>query len=189
MFNKVSYEIIRYKEELMDMSFFKKLTETVSKGVTTATEKAQQTVEITRLNAQMSGKRKEIEKLFANIGESVYEAYLAQDLSMAESKVIPGSEEISAIRVEITSLDDRIKAIRNEKECVCGKRMPIDTRFCPSCGHPFPDPVPEVIEEETPIQEETPSSVTADQRQICKSCGTPLFADSHYCPTCGEPTR
>jgi rRNA maturation endonuclease Nob1 len=189
MFNKASYEIITYQKELMDMSFFKKLSDTVSKGVTTATEKAQQTVEITRLNAQMSGKRKEIEKLFANIGESVYEAYLAQDLSMAESKVIPGCEEISAIRVEITSLDDRIKEIRNEKECVCGKRVPVDTRFCPSCGHPFPDPVLEVVEEESPIQEETPSSVTADQRQICKSCGTPLFADSHYCPTCGQPTR
>ncbi len=199
------------------MSFFKKFTETVSKGVTTATEKAQQTVEVTRLNAQISGKRKEIDKLFANIGESVYEAYQAHDLSLAESKVIPGCEEIAAIRDEIAALNDRIKAIRNEKECVCGKRLPYDTRFCPSCGNPFPEPEPEA-NEKSPIQvdphvpvdaaigidtsplaegqdvrvseaEDPAPAITADQRQICKSCDTPLFADSHYCPTCGQPTR
>ncbi|MCD9021380.1 zinc ribbon domain-containing protein [Cohnella silvisoli] len=198
------------------MSFFKKFTETVSKGVSTATEKAQQTVEITRLNAQISGKRKEIDKLFANIGASVYEAYLAHDLSRAESKVIPGCEEITAIRGEIAALDDRIKTIRNEKECVCGKRVPYDTRFCPSCGHPFPEPEPEAVEE-SPIQADpyvpvdpdsepeietfggagdldsletkAPPTPPVDQRQICGSCGTPLYADSHFCPTCGQSTR
>lgn len=189
------------------MSFFKKLTDTVSKGVTTATEKAQQTVETTRLNAQISSKRKEIDKLFARIGESVYEAYQEKDLSLAEVKVIPGCEEISAIYAEIASIDDRIKSIRNEKECVCGKRLPSDTRFCPSCGHPFPEPEPVIIEE-APIQvdpylpdesddangpdltkSEEPTPTIVDQRQICKSCGTPMFGDSHFCPTCGQATR
>jgi predicted RNA-binding Zn-ribbon protein involved in translation (DUF1610 family) len=198
------------------MSFFKKLSETVSKGVSTATEKAQQTVEITKLNVQISGKRKEIEKLFTTIGESVYEAYLEKDQSLAQVKVVPISEEITAIRNEINALDDRIKAIRNEKDCVCGKRVPFDTRYCPSCGHAFPEP--EIVKDypiqvetyvpEAPLEEELldhqgetvldsdevaafkDESVRAmDQRQICKSCGTPLYADSHYCPNCGQPTR
>jgi rRNA maturation endonuclease Nob1 len=196
------------------MSFFKKFTDTVSKGVTSATEKAQQTVEVTRLNSQISSKRKEIDKLFASIGESVYGAYEVNDLSLAEEKVIPFCNEITAIRSEIAVLDDRIKMIRNEKECVCGKRLPQDTRFCPSCGHPFPEPV--IVEEfsiqvdpivpvDTSIHKESDiqknalesSDVTesveppkvVDQRQICKSCSTPLFADSHFCPTCGQATR
>jgi rRNA maturation endonuclease Nob1 len=199
------------------MSFFKKFTETVSKGVTTATEKAQQTVEITRLNAQISGKRKEIEKLFANIGSYVYEAYMAHDLSKAEAKVIPVCEQITAIRSEIAVIDDRIKTIRNEKECVCGNRVPYDTRFCPSCGHPFPEPELKAAQEssdqadpthaqvdpsidsepniltgvpETGLPETVvPPSQPVDQRQICLSCGTPLYADSHYCPACGQSTR
>lgn len=199
------------------MSFFKKFTDTVSKGVTSATEKAQQTVEVTRLNAQISSKRKEIDKLFARIGESVYEAFEEKDLSLAEAKVIPGCEEISSIYDEIAVINSRIKDIRNEKECVCGKRLPNDTRFCPSCGHPFPDPEP-VASEEPAIQvdpyvpddtvrdegtaiqgdhsvnpelpkEESAPPVIIDKRQICKSCGTPLFADSHFCPTCGQATR
>ncbi|OXS52274.1 hypothetical protein B1A99_34715 [Cohnella sp. CIP 111063] len=199
------------------MSFFKKITDTVSKGVTTATEKAQQTVEITKLNNQISGKRKDIDKLYAAIGEAVYEAYLAKDLSASEDQVRPKCEEISAIREEIAGLDARIKAIRNEKDCEsCGKRVSEETRFCPSCGHAFPPPVvekepiqvdlhvpeephgaetseaaeasdsPDVSDAAISAEEESPR---VDQRQICNSCGTPLYADSHFCPACGQSTR
>jgi len=200
------------------MSFFKKITDTVSKGVTTATEKAQQTVEITKLNNQISGKRKDIDKLYAVIGEAVYEAYLAKDLSVSEDQVRPKCEEISEIREEIASLDARIKAIRNEKDCEsCGKRVSEETRFCPSCGHAFPPPVvekdpiqvdlhvpeephevgtseaeealtnsPDASDAATSAEEEAPR---LDQRQICNSCGTPLYADSHFCPACGQSTR
>jgi rRNA maturation endonuclease Nob1 len=203
----------------MNMSFFKKLSDTVSKGVTTATEKAQQTVEITRLNAQISGKRKEIDKIFLKIGESVYEAFQMKNLSLAEAKVMPGCEEIAALYEEMAHLHERINEIRNEKECVCGKNVPFETRFCPSCGHSFPEPEL-IIEEESLIQvdpivpedslteqaselssadsehvvseqpeDEVLPPVIVDQRQICKSCGTPLYADSHFCPTCGQATR
>lgn len=186
------------------MSFFKKITDSVSKGVSTATEKAQQTVEITKLNAQISSKRKDIDKLFAIIGESVYEGYEAQDLSSTQVKVLPKCDEITAIRAEIALLDERIKSIRNEKDCVCGKRVAEDTRFCSSCGHRFPDPIvvekPIQVDPYVPDDTELDSSEAiadegqeekshVDQRQICKSCGTPLYADSHYCPACGQPTR
>ncbi|RKP57204.1 hypothetical protein D7Z26_04265 [Cohnella endophytica] len=183
------------------MSFFKNLKETVSKGVSTATEKAQQTVEVTRLNAQISGKRKEIEKLFAIIGESVYEGYQVQDLSQAEAKVLPRCAEITAIQEEISALNDRIKAIRNEKDCVCGNRVSADTKFCPSCGNRFPDPVivkdpiqvdpylPESEHADYPDGEVSEEAVRVDQRQVCKSCGTPLYADSHFCPACGQATQ
>lgn len=189
------------------MSFFKKITETVSKGVSTATEKAQQTVEITRLNSQISGKRKEIEKLFTDIGESVYEAYRAHDLSLAEAKVIPACEKIVAIHSQIAALDDRIKELRNEKDCVCGQRVPYDVRFCPSCGHPFPDHHQEQLPNEErseaadaevdvepavePEQEDTyipqpelpPRSV---RPQLCHNCGARLEPDSRFCHTCGQ---
>ncbi|MFB9277862.1 zinc-ribbon domain-containing protein [Cohnella cellulosilytica] len=194
------------------MSFFKKITDSVSKGVTTATEKAQQTVEITKLNNQISGKRKDIDKLYAAIGEAVYDAHLANDLSTAEALVTPKCEEITAIREEIAVLDARIKAIRNEKDCeACGKRVPEDTRFCPSCGYAFPAPVvekepiqvdlhvPEESEEESGARQEADGAIEAEQaeaesarvdlRQICNSCGTPLYADSHFCPACGQSTR
>lgn len=141
------------------MSLFRKITETVTKGVSTATEKAQQTVEITRVHAQISGKRKEMEKLFAGIGEAVYGGYKAKDISLAEAKAIPICEEIDRLQSEIESLEERLMQLRNEKECECGKRVTYDTRFCPSCGRPFPDPEPH----SDPVAEQAiPSDETAD---------------------------
>ena len=86
------------------MSLFRKITETVTKGVSTATEKAQQTVEITRVHAQISGKRKEMEKLFAGIGEAVYGGYKAKDIPLAEAKAIPICEEIDRLQSEIADV-------------------------------------------------------------------------------------
>jgi hypothetical protein len=134
------------------MDLFRKISETVSKGVSTATEKAQQTVEITRLHSQISGKRKEIEKLYGDIGAAVFDGYLNKDLSLAEPKVIPACEEIAAIRHEIETLENRIMMLRNEKECVCGKKLPFDTRFCPACGHPFPEPSAQAEREPEPLE-------------------------------------
>ncbi|MBB6673398.1 zinc ribbon domain-containing protein [Cohnella nanjingensis] len=193
------------------MSFFKKFTETVSKGVTTATEKAQQTVEITKIHSQISGKRKEIEKRFSDIGEAVYEAYLQHDLSRAEGVIIPACEEIAGFRREITGLEDRIRALRNEKECSCGQKVPFDTRFCPACGSPFADPVPpEPVATADPLApsesvadaaaeaadadptaervelEEAPES-EADVVRLCAECGAELPEDARFCQTCGHP--
>ncbi|WP_276352006.1 zinc-ribbon domain-containing protein [Cohnella caldifontis] len=124
------------------MSLFRKITETVSKGVTTATEKAQMTVEITRLHAQISGKRKEIEKRHMEIGAIVFEGFAAGNGASDEAKVHAICEEIAGILREIDDLEERIMQLRNEKECECGRKVPYDTRFCPSCGHKFPEPAP-----------------------------------------------
>ncbi|MCC3373352.1 zinc ribbon domain-containing protein [Cohnella sp. REN36] len=194
------------------MSFFKKFTETVSKGVSTATEKAQQTVEITKIHSQISGKKKEIEKRFSDIGEAVYEAYLQHDLSRAEGEIIPACEEIARIRREIGGLEDRIRALRNEKECACGQKVPFDTRFCPSCGSPFAEPVPEepapaeeATDEESltaadkaedvapadPLaveaSEEPSSEPEAEPVHLCAACSAELPEDARFCQTCGEP--
>lgn len=141
------------------MSFFKKLTETVSKGVSSATEKAQQTVEITKLHSQISGKRKEIDRKYAEIGEAVYKAYLSGDLSAAEVDVIPACQQVADRERDIDALEDRIRELRNEKECECGQRVPFQTRFCPACGKPFPEqaPPPAVAEGELSVLQETPT--------------------------------
>jgi RNA polymerase subunit RPABC4/transcription elongation factor Spt4 len=197
------------------MDLFRKISETVSKGVSTATEKAQQTVEISRLHSQISGKRKEIDKLFTDLGEAVFDAYLAKDLSLAEPRVIPACEQVAAIRHEIEDLALRIMRIRNEKECVCGKKVPFDTRFCPSCGHRFPEPPvepePQAAEPLEPHDEgEAPAAAdwsdvgralplyrteeehleaghNVQASSVCQACGMTVDASSRYCPSCGTP--
>lgn len=180
------------------MSFLKKLTETVTKGVSTATEKAQQTVEITKLHTHISGKRKEIERRYTRIGEAVYEAYLKKDLSLAEGLVIPECDEISGIRKEIAGLEERIRELRNEKECECGQEVPYDTKFCPSCGRKFPEPVPVQVEVLPPEHEESEEPeeaeaeavvLEAEATPVCGSCGAELKPDVRFCPECGAPVQ
>lgn len=189
------------------MSFLKKITETVSKGVSTATEKAQQTVEITRLNAQISARKKEIEKKLAAIGEAVFDAYLEKDLSKAEQTIIPICETIVGLRKEIAGMEDRIRELRNEKECVCGTKVPFDTRFCPNCGRKFEEPVHAAVEvvetvperaqaAELPEEEQAAESpaghAEAAEPQVlprCGNCGADLLANARFCPGCGHPVQ
>jgi len=197
------------------MSLFRKITETVSKGVTTATEKAQQTVEITRLHTQISGKRKEVDKLLHGIGEIVFESYQTNDRSELEEKIKSACEEIVAVQAEIESLEDRILQLRNEKECECGKKLPFDTRYCPSCGHAFPEPevatdplIPQSSVSVDPIRHEDSDAeaILTDAPQhehagenadidlvreadaaSCAGCGTTLASSARFCPSCGQP--
>ncbi|MEC0228477.1 zinc ribbon domain-containing protein [Paenibacillus alba] len=115
------------------MSFFDK----VKQGATDAAKKAQQTVEITKLKTQISSKEKEIEKHYNLIGESVYAAHLAGNAAQSETDVADLCEGITSIKQEIALIEQKISEARNEKECVCGKVVLADTKFCSVCGHKF----------------------------------------------------
>lgn len=171
------------------MSLFRKITETVSKGMSTAAEKAQHTVEITRLSAQISSKRKEIEKRYIEIGEAVYGGYAAGDIRPTETKVVSACGEIAAIVKEIEALDERIMQLRNEKTCECGKRVPYETRYCPSCGRKFPEPDlaadPAAGPAEAALSEE--GREEAEHASGCPGCGAAMEASAKYCPACGMP--
>lgn len=115
------------------MSFFDK----VKQGATDAAKKAQQTVEITRYKTQISSKEREIERIYKLIGESVYNSYLAGDYSQVQINVTDFCQGITQINQEISEIEQKITEVRNEKECVCGKVVATDTKFCSSCGHHF----------------------------------------------------
>lgn len=145
------------------MSIFRKITESVTRGVSTATEKAQQTVEMTRLSVQVAAKHKDIERLFTQMGEAVYQGYLAKNLAQAEPKIFPACREIEKLYAEIARLEDRLMALRNEKECVCGQKVTYDARYCPACGHPFPIPAV-AVDNAVPQQSET--AITQENKPL-----------------------
>ncbi|MNQ96958.1 hypothetical protein D3C85_1125820 [compost metagenome] len=115
------------------MSFFDK----VKQGASEAAKKAQQTVEITKFKTQISLKEREIDKIYKLIGESVYTSYLSGDYTRVEDNVKDYCLGIAQINQEITDLEQKITEVRNEKECVCGKTVAADTKFCSTCGHHF----------------------------------------------------
>ncbi|MEF3304757.1 zinc ribbon domain-containing protein [Paenibacillus sp. GYB003] len=127
------------------MSFFEKMKE----GAAKAAEKAKETVEVTRLNAQIGAKKKEIEKLQQNIGELVYQSYLSKDADL-ESRTVSLCMQIADRYQDIAALELKIKEVKNEKVCVCGAELAADIRFCPSCGHQF-EPKPAEPDKTAPV--------------------------------------
>jgi hypothetical protein len=114
-------------------NFFQK----VKDGASKAAEKASQTLETTKLSAQISGKRKLIGEWFEEIGAAVYEGFQNGDPAAAEEKALALCAQVSAAKQEVAELEIKIKQLKNEKDCVCGRTVPLETAFCPSCGHKF----------------------------------------------------
>jgi ubiquinone biosynthesis protein UbiJ len=115
------------------MSFFDKIKEGAKKG----TILAQQTVEVTKINSQISSKKKEIEEKYSNIGQIVFEAHRTNHREAAEMEmpVLKLCSEVSRLFQQITDLEHRINAIKNEKACSCGSVVSSDIKFCPKCGN------------------------------------------------------
>lgn len=161
------------------MSFFKKMQE----GAAKAAEKAKETIEINRLHAQISSKRKEVDMVCQKIGESIYQSYQGGDMSKAEASVLAMCAQIDQLHQEIVSIEGKIKDVKNEKDCVCGRTVPVETRFCSSCGHKF-EPEAQVQDEEAAeIEPETEAGIAIE----CVVCHAELEPEAQFCGNCGAP--
>lgn len=175
------------------MGFFDKLKEGASK----AADKAKDSVEVVRINSQIAAKRKEIEKCYMQIGEVVFRAYVANELTSIDQSIVSTSDMILSLQRDIVELEEKIKIIREEKDCVCGKLVPLESRFCPSCGHKFEEngeaPVAiaqynlEVaattsVNPSVEIVKETPAV------RNCSNCQAELGSEDMFCEQCGTAT-
>jgi hypothetical protein len=158
------------------MNFFQKLKD----GANKATDYAQQTMKTSKINTQISSNIREIERNNTQIGIAVYEAYKANDLTLAEDKIRSFSDTNLALEVEIAELEHEIEVLKNEKMCDCGRKASIDANFCSSCGKKFlfePE-VDAVIEEDA-----------LEVSKECSICGMELKPDSRYCENCGSVVK
>jgi ribosomal protein L40E len=159
------------------MNLFQKLKD----GANKASDYAQQTLKVTKINNQISGLKKEIERNNSQIGHAVYEAYKANDLNLAEEIVRKFSNNNLAIELEISELEHEIEVIKNEKMCECGRKASSDAKFCPSCGKRFPfEPEPEAVEEVFEVE-----VINTE----CSQCGAELASDAKFCEKCGAVVK
>ncbi|MCI3927024.1 zinc ribbon domain-containing protein [Paenibacillus sp. TRM 82003] len=105
-------------------------------GASKAADVAQQTVEIARLTATIAGKKKDIEKYMLLIGQEVYEAMEAGDLTLARPKATELGGVVQTLKSESAELELQIRRIRHESACACGEPIAQEAKFCPACGRP-----------------------------------------------------
>jgi hypothetical protein len=91
-------------------SFFDKIKDGASK----AADKAHQALEINRLNLQISMVRKDIDKAYNQIGQSVFRAYSNGDVSQADNDIAKFSQQIVNHGMSIAEIEQKIKEVKRE---------------------------------------------------------------------------
>ncbi|MDO4614349.1 MAG: zinc ribbon domain-containing protein [Lachnospiraceae bacterium] len=118
----------------MSDDFFGDLGKSLSRSAQKAANKTGTFFESTKMSAQISGEQKEVEKLYADIGELVYEKTLQGE--MPEDPEL--AELIHAVRehrVKILKMKRELAGVKGMQICPnCQEEMAPDAAFCPKCG-------------------------------------------------------
>lgn len=133
------------------MAFLDKLN-SIAKNVG---DKANDTIEITKLNAKIAGEKSTITDLYKKIGEYYYEKHAQGEA------VTPDAEELFAAVDASNKLIEEAKA---QIEAI--KAEPV--------------PAPAVFE-----QNASPVDDAPQQGAVCPSCGSVNSADTKFCSQCG----
>ena len=91
-----------------------KIVKTVGEGAATVAKKSGEIVEISKLNLNISTEKNNIEKLYMEIGEAVFEKYkngAAVDLDLEKA-----CREIEEANDNIRAIKEKIEEIKNSKE-------------------------------------------------------------------------
>ncbi|MVO99893.1 zinc ribbon domain-containing protein [Paenibacillus lutrae] len=145
----------------------------IKQGAAEAGKRAQQTIEVNRLKLQIAAKQKDMQKLYTQIGEIVYEAYKHED-PYPDSQVAAVTGDLSTLDAEIKAMRDRMYSLYDEKSCECGHVVAIDTRFCPNCGRKF-----------EPYTEPAQFNAIVDLKPFCPHCKEDIEPGMQYCTGCG----
>lgn len=147
--------------------------ENLGKAAQAAAKKSGELVEVTKLNVNINSEEDKIQKLYAQIGKSIYERYSAT--GEVSDEIRETCEAITVHEQNIKGLREKIADIKGTKQCVgCGAEMEKTQIFCSKCGAK---------------NEPTPTASTAAAQQTasvtCAACGASLPAGSSFCTSCG----
>ena len=107
----------------------KKFTETAKVAAT----KANDIVELTKLNMGIGAEEEKIKKIYYEIGKAVYDSYSAGG-DVGES-FRAYCETISGYEDNIEDMKAKIMEMKNIKLCPgCNTELESDIAFCPKCG-------------------------------------------------------
>lgn len=165
------------------MAFFDKL----NKLVKDTGDKANELLEIGKLNAKISTEKSAISTIKEQMGEYVWSKY--QEGAAFDEQLSEYCASIQASLEAIAELQSQIDALKAPKEeeapavptCpACGVQVAEDAKFCPSCGAKLEAPAPaqEPAEEakEEPAQVQCPEceAMNPAGTNFCSGCGTKL---------------
>lgn len=123
------------------MNFLQK----IKNGAGKVTDRAQNAVEIGRLNTQITNIEREMDLYYQKLGEVFYEGYRLKNMSKAETEMIELAKTCDLLLEERNELRTQIAELKNERLCYqCNKAVAEDAMFCQYCGEKLLKPQPKV---------------------------------------------
>ena len=154
------------------MAFLENLGKKVGEAAQAAAKKSGELVEITKLNVNIGSEEDKIQKLYTQVGKSIFEKYTAT--GAADPDVQENCEAIKVHEQNIKTLKEKIMEVKNVKSCIsCGTDMERAQIFCSKCG----------------TRNEVTAAPQPEQQQAapapCASCGAALAEGAVFCTNCG----
>lgn len=113
-----------------------KFLQRIKDGAGKVTDKAQNAVEIGRLNTQINNIEREMDLYFQRMGEVFYEGYRNKDMSLAEKEMVDLAKTCDLLAEERDEIRGKIAELKNERLCAsCSKAVTEEALFCQYCGH------------------------------------------------------
>lgn len=161
------------------MDFFDKIGNKISSVGKSASNKAKEFAEVSKLNSAINAEQTKINTYFSDLGKKYYE--LKAD--MPDAELTEFIQNINAAKDEIVKLNEQIEAIKAAnapRTCpTCGAQVPDDAMFCNKCGTQVPPKA-------APVQEE---SAAEEPLQVCPTCGKEVAPDALFCVSCGTKLK
>lgn len=157
------------------MAFLENLGKSIGGAAQAAARKSGELVEITKLNVNINSEEDKIQKLYSQIGKTIFEKYTAT--GEAADDIKEACEAITVHEQNIKGLKDKISEVKGTKQCVgCGTEMEKAQIFCSKCG--ARNEIVSAPAAEAPVQQ----AATLN----CPACGAALAAGSVFCTNCGS---
>jgi hypothetical protein len=112
-------------------------------------EEVQKLNEVRQLNGKVNDTKKQIKKLYLEIGKKLYEQYKEAPFDGFESEI----QAISEKYVEMEQLKDQVRKVKGVVLCpCCNMEVAKGERFCSNCGNKMPEVVdPEDADEDAVV--------------------------------------
>ena len=147
------------------MDFFNKLGKKASETYQVTKEKTVKFSNEVKLKGKISDTKANINKVYKEIGELVYEQF--KDNTDKKEEIELKCQVISNLNDEISKLEAEILALKETKKCIdCGEEIDSKADFCPKCGKQQPKVEEEKIEVEENVDEDVKEAEVTEIKDV-----------------------
>jgi DNA repair exonuclease SbcCD ATPase subunit len=110
-----------------------KIRNSIESRANDAFKKTEEVISTSKLNFKISDKKQDIESLYLEIGEKIYEKYEKNET--IDTSLIKYCKDIKKIKADITLIESKILKLQDRSICpICGNELSKHDVYCNNCG-------------------------------------------------------